>query len=411
MAIDPGYKTFTFDGENSGDYGVYITGAAVYNAPEREVEMIQIPGRNGAFALDKGRFENIEITYPAGTSDEDQGSFADKVSDFRNMLASRRGYRRLEDDYHPDEFRKAIYKSGLEVEPVPFQRAGEFEITFDCMPQRWLKSGETAVSVESGDMLTNPTLFEASPLLQVEGYGAINIGGERVVLNNTEIGTVILNNPYSFKFTKTWNFWFTFNTDALNTGDTIFFPEQKITMIVSVPSSESFAVGWVDDSNLVNIVESSNAVLTSKSAQFIYTLPSVNFTYGTPATSPTSSAIPTLWDGSTGKEMEWSAYVTYNGTNRVDGRIVVDRSYGVTLDGTNYRPETTAYSTKSILGNVNFVDLDIGEAWTEESGSIISINNVVELPAKLPTLAPGSNEITFDNTITDLSIFPRWWKI
>lgn len=414
MAVAPTgaiYKALEFDGVSSRTYGVYITGEAVYNAPERDVEMVTIPGRNGTYALDNGRFENIEVSYPAGIFAETETDFRQAISEFRNFLCSRKGYVRLQDEYNPDEYRMAVYKSGLEVDPAML-RAGEFDIVFDCKPQRFLTSGETKQTIaNSGDTLTNPTLFEASPLLQVEGYGAINIGGGRVVLNNAEIGAVILNNPYSFKFTKTWNFWFTFNTDALNTGDDIFFPEQKITMIVSVPSSESFAVGWVDDSNLVNIVESSNAVLTSKSAQFIYTLPSVNFTYGTPATSPTSSGIPTLWDGSTGKEMEWSAYVTYNGSNRVDGRIVVDRSYGVTLDGTNYRPETTAYSTKSILGNVNFVDLDIGEAWTEESGSIISINNVVELPAKLPTLASGSNGITFDNTITDLKVVPRWWKI
>ena len=60
------FKSLTFDGEDSRDYGVYITGQAVFNAPEREVEMISIPGRNGQFALDKGRFENIEVTYPAG---------------------------------------------------------------------------------------------------------------------------------------------------------------------------------------------------------------------------------------------------------------------------------------------------------------------------------------------------------
>ena len=69
MAVAPTgniFKSLEFDGESSKGYGVYITGAAVYNAPEREVEMITIPGRNGSFALDHGRFQNIEVTYPAG---------------------------------------------------------------------------------------------------------------------------------------------------------------------------------------------------------------------------------------------------------------------------------------------------------------------------------------------------------
>ena len=110
------YKTLTFDGESSGTYGVYITGEAVYNAPEREVEMISIPGRSGQLALDKGRFENIEVTYPAGIFTDNEEDFAEGISNFRNFLCSRNGYVRLQDDYNPNEYRLAIYKSGLEVD-------------------------------------------------------------------------------------------------------------------------------------------------------------------------------------------------------------------------------------------------------------------------------------------------------
>ena len=118
MAIAPTgaiYKSLIFDGEDSRDYGVYITGQAVYNAPERDVEMISIPGRNGSFALDKGRFQNIEVTYPAGIFADTESDFAEAISDFRNFLCSRKGYVRLTDGYNPDEFRMAVYKSGLEV--------------------------------------------------------------------------------------------------------------------------------------------------------------------------------------------------------------------------------------------------------------------------------------------------------
>ena len=148
MAITPltGFKAFTFDGEKSTDYGVQILGEGVFNAPEREVEMINIPGRNGAFALDKGRFENIEVTYPANIIADSAADFAAAVSDLRNMLCSRRGYVRLQDDYHPDEYRMAVYKSGLEVDEKVL-RAGEFDITFDCKPQRFLTSGEEPVTI------------------------------------------------------------------------------------------------------------------------------------------------------------------------------------------------------------------------------------------------------------------------
>ena len=91
-------KGFTFDGVDSLDYNIGITGSAVYNAPTRDVEMISIPGRDGEYALDHGRFNNIEITYPSGMGDNDQTNFAQRVSDLRNQLASRVGYKRLEDE-------------------------------------------------------------------------------------------------------------------------------------------------------------------------------------------------------------------------------------------------------------------------------------------------------------------------
>ena len=180
MAVIPTgaiYKALFFDGESSRNYGVYITGEAVYNSPERDVEMIKIPGRNGEFALDNGRFQNIEVTYPAGIFADSETDFAAAISDFRNFLASRVGYCRLEDEYNPNEYRMAVYKSGLNVDPAKLE-AGEFSITFDCKPQRWLKDGETAVAIgewgetetASGDIVSveNPNGILAVKSLEID---------------------------------------------------------------------------------------------------------------------------------------------------------------------------------------------------------------------------------------------------
>lgn len=187
------YKALTFDGVSSRNYGVYITGEAVFNAPARDVEMISIPGRNGAFALDHGRFENIEVTYPAGIFAENEEDFAKAVSDFRNYLCSRPGYCRLTDEYNSDEYRLAVYKSGLEVSPAQLI-AGEFNITFDCKPQRFLTSGEEIFSVGtwgeveeySGDIVTftaddsdalKKCEVDINPIQSLNGYSSPWVGG------------------------------------------------------------------------------------------------------------------------------------------------------------------------------------------------------------------------------------------
>lgn len=145
MGIRP-YKAFTFDGESSLDYGVYLTGEGVFDAPERAVEMLEIPGRNGNYVLDQGRFQNISVTYKAGIVDYSETDFATMVSDVRNWLCSKVGYCRLEDDYNPNEYRMAAFVAGIEVDHDDLQ-TGEFDITFDCKPQRWLAEGETPITI------------------------------------------------------------------------------------------------------------------------------------------------------------------------------------------------------------------------------------------------------------------------
>ena len=135
-------KTFTFDGENSADYGLYISGDSVYNAPNREIDMVSIPGRNGQLAIDMGRYENITVTYPAFVIADTQAEFREKIRRIRNWLCSKTSYQRLTDDYNPESFRLGLYKSGLEVEPIFYNRCGEFEMSFDCQPQRFLFTGE-----------------------------------------------------------------------------------------------------------------------------------------------------------------------------------------------------------------------------------------------------------------------------
>lgn len=178
-------KSLTFDNNNSLSYNIYISGEGVYNAPERVVDMVDVPGRNGALAMDQGRFENIEITYPAGTFAATQADFADNVSAFRNVLCARHSYVRLSDDYHTDEFRLALYKSGLEVDPVSYNRAGEFDIVFTAKPQRFLTSGETKTTLTSSGTITNPTQFDAQPLIVVTGTGTLTVNGVQITISKT----------------------------------------------------------------------------------------------------------------------------------------------------------------------------------------------------------------------------------
>ena len=165
----------TYDGVDSSDFGVFISGEGVFDAPARRGEMISIPGRNGSLFMDEGVFENITVEYPAFIGTGYEELFRTKLGNLRSALSSRGNYKRLTDTYHPDEFRLGVFREGLEVDPQHITRAGGFTMKFDCKPQRFLVSGEDPVVLTEGALINNPTLFYAKPLLKVIGNGTVKI--------------------------------------------------------------------------------------------------------------------------------------------------------------------------------------------------------------------------------------------
>lgn len=139
------FNSFTFGDVDSEDYGVYISGDSVYDSPARSVDLVQVPGRNGALALDNGYYENIEVTYPAGSFGTSQTEWREKMLGIRNALAAQRGYQKLIDTYHPEHYRLGMFFAGISATPVQYNRAGQFPIRFNCKPQRFLISGDTPV--------------------------------------------------------------------------------------------------------------------------------------------------------------------------------------------------------------------------------------------------------------------------
>ena len=160
-------KEFIFNGVGSASMGLAITGSGTYNAPERDLEIIQIPGRNGDLVVDHKRYKNILVSYPVSICDD----FASYAEGVRSWLLSSGGYQRLEDDYDPDHFRMALYKGPLNFTAGFQNLTGEASITFDCKPQRFLKSGEQPIVLNAEDWILNPTAFPALPLITVYGTG------------------------------------------------------------------------------------------------------------------------------------------------------------------------------------------------------------------------------------------------
>lgn len=409
------YKALSFDNVSSRTYGVYITGQAVYNAPTRDVEMVSIPGRNGAFALDKGRFENIEVSYPAGIFADNETDFAEAISDFRNFLCSRNGYVRLTDEYNPDEYRMAIYKSGLEVSPAQL-KAGEFNIVFDCKPQRWLTSGETAVTVSNNGTLTNPTLFDSSPLLHVYGRGDISINGKNITVVASPIGNTIALNSQTYSSSTAQIAM----PDTFVNGDTFTVSGATFTQRTTLSDTSWYTSRILNNYTLISNLSGMNSSGGSSNAWDVtLRLANISFVYGTSSTVTASGSVRFNyrltstgdWQTST---QTFSMAVTYNaaaGTITYTGSQVDEPTgYVASSDYEIKTGEISGFSNK-VLNDPLYIDLDVGEAYKITSSEIVSYNSAVTLPSALPKLVSGANEITFDNTVTQLKVTPRYWRV
>lgn len=150
--------------------------------PERKMEKVSVPGRNGDIIFSQDAFENYDQPYDIYVSAEvtELPIAMHHVTDW--LYA--KGYNRLEDSYDPDTFRLAVFKGPHNLENI-FNKFGRATIVFNCRPERFLKDGEFVRSFsESGGVLENPTIFTAKPLIRVYASGGCSfyVGSQLVTL-------------------------------------------------------------------------------------------------------------------------------------------------------------------------------------------------------------------------------------
>lgn len=172
-------RTFTYDGHKSSEYGVYVGETSPFKSPAREITEVVIPGRNGSLTRDGKRFSNNVINYQCYVVEDALEGF----TALQELLLSSASYRKLEDSIDSQFFRMARVHAGTDFDIISsMHEQGTFQVEFDCLPQRFYKSGETAVEVTSSETLVNPSKFTALPLIRIYGNGTVNVGDVQITV-------------------------------------------------------------------------------------------------------------------------------------------------------------------------------------------------------------------------------------
>lgn len=177
-------------GTSNKDVGMVVEHYPSIILPRRKQEIQQVPGRNGDIILFQDAYENYEQSYRVFLDAKAKGGIEKVIPKISDWLLGHSGYQRLEDSYFPDVYRMAYYTGGVEFVSF-FNEYGEGVLTFNCAPEKYYKSGEKAITISKGQVITNPTLFPAKPIVTVKGSGAgtITFGSNSLTISN--IGTSV----------------------------------------------------------------------------------------------------------------------------------------------------------------------------------------------------------------------------
>lgn len=192
--------SFKFNGKSSEDFGLFIQTPPTYSYPERDMTATHVPGRNGNIVIDNNSYKNVERAYLVGKKYSGNTGYYDNFQMILDWLSFPKGkYVVLEDTYDSDIYRLASFQAeGSFVDY--FNKAGATTISFNCKPQRFLKSGDVDL-IHVGKTYTIENLFGyvALPIIKISDIPA-NIDVDKILMMsvNDESGKSIS----SVTFTK-----------------------------------------------------------------------------------------------------------------------------------------------------------------------------------------------------------------
>ena len=180
-------------GTSSKDVGMVVEHYPSVTIPEKKIEIQKVPGRNDDIIISTGAFENYTQTYDAFLDVKYIGGLEGAMPKIVDWLLGHDGYQRLEDTYFPGVYRMAHYTGGAEFVSM-FNEYGEGKLTFNCAPEKYLKSGEWPIEMTKGKKLINPTAFSADPIIEIvgnNGAGTILFNGKQFAINSVPTSMTI----------------------------------------------------------------------------------------------------------------------------------------------------------------------------------------------------------------------------
>ena len=364
-------STIYFNGKSSADFGLIVEYYPESVHAARRGELISIPGRNGVIIREDGAYDTYSQTFQIWFRNTLNRDTFQTARDVAEWLLGASGFCRLEDTYEPEHFRLARFVGPLNVETV-LKNHGRATLEFDVQPQRYLKSGETPLTFTGGSSatITNPTQFEARPLLKFT---------DTSTLPDYVSQTLTMQNNYRISAS----------------GD-----------VVPVASGSGFSV-----SNPVNCSGKASARITGNGVVF----------YDSDGKTRAGGFIPSGKVDTSGKNSTWATAVpNWAATVRVSSAGGTP-SPALALRDPQAHPGASVVNINGTVVNLDFsgadtiyLDCDLHDAYFADGSNAnanVSFSSSITSYPTFPGLSPGVNSIIPASGNLSFEMIPRWWTL
>lgn len=162
-------EIMTINGKPLSDFNTFFDTSQTFIMPERDVEFVEVAGRNGSLMLDNNRYKNVDIPFNCFIRED----YIYNYNALMNYISAQKGYVRIETTTEPDVYRLGKLVQSVTPRTGSFLKYGHFTLTFNCKPQKYLKEGEKVMVLHDGDLIVNNEYQDSKPLLALYGAGKL----------------------------------------------------------------------------------------------------------------------------------------------------------------------------------------------------------------------------------------------
>lgn len=367
--------------------GIYKLSPINFPSPAKDIEIVPVAGKNGSVVYDNGSYKNVELT--AELVIEPQKHYEDILSQFddiRDAIMTQKGYQRLEDSLYPDEYRLAIATDCMlsEVDAA----LGKARITFDAKPQRFLKSGELPVSFTDSSK-AQQTIYKYSDFSSYTKTSILDPLGDELGIDITDVQFYVLDLS-----------GITLDNDKMMRVEGGFDEFYGVLCSYNpVTESGNASQYMLNDTFLMQQGDPREYWLFPAAANIKIYAEDV-LVYESPYTEHETMHNQTMFSTKPLVKVDIA-----------DGDSITDYLFSIGPNGVLFtQPAEFPYNRAQTIT----IDCEAMEAYSlprdNPAGYKVNWNPYVTF-VKAPELMPGDNDIAYDANVSNLRIYPNWWRL